>query len=258
MMPRSLAALALAVGLLAGQGRARADTPPEIAAANAAAAAGDWPHVQEILAPLQALQIAPADRAEVERLSGLAAYFGSQLPAAEAHFLAYLRIDPDGSLDPALYPPEVLAFLEGVKTRHRAEIAAHRPPPRRYFILNIVPIAAQVQNGERTKGFVIGGVLATFLVAQGTTYAVLRSWCSETPSGSATCDDKSNHVHAATELRTVNLMLGAGAILTYAYGVYDGVTRYRARSRELSIQQSITPWATASEHAGLVGIAGSF
>lgn len=253
-------ALAAAL-LLALATTAHAEAPRALADAGAAAAAGDWPRVQQLLAPLQTLQIAIADRAEVERLSGLAAFFQNVLPSAEQHFLAFLRLDPDGSLDPALYPPEALAFFEGVKTRHRAEITAQRPPPHRSIWLNLIPVAGQAQNGELTKGIVIGGVIGGLLVAQLTTYLVLHSWCDETSDGgmsSATCDDNSNHVHAATELRTVNLMLGGAAILTYAYGVYDGISHYRARSRELQIQPFATTSEHASEHTTVFGIAGSF
>jgi hypothetical protein len=255
----ALAAIAL-VGALVGAlaATARAEPPRALTDASAAASAGDWPRVQQLLAPLAApgpSALAPADRADVERLSGLAAYFQSQFPAAEAHFLAFLRIDPDGSLDPALYPPEALAFLEGVKTRHRAEIAAQRPPPRRYLVLNLVPIAAQIQNGEPTKGIVIGSVIGGLLVGQLTTYLVLRSWCAEGTSGAATCDSSGDHVHSAQELRSANLVLGAAAIATYVYSVYDGVTHYRARSRELAL----TPFVSATtERSGLLGIAGSF
>jgi len=261
MIRRRAVALLVTLAALITLGRvARAEAPREIALANAAASTGDWPRVQQLLAPLATLQIALADRAEVERLSGLAAYFQNQ-PDAEAHFLAFLRIDPDGSLDPLLYPPEALAFLEGVKTRHRAEIQAQRPHGKRYVLLNLLPMAGQFQNGERGKGYVVGGLLGGFIVGDLTTFFILKSWCSQTSGDGgpgATCDKGSNHFHAATELRTANLLFGVGAIVTYVYGVYDGVTRYRARSRELSIQQSISPWASTTDRGSVLGIAGSF
>lgn len=250
-MTRTLAAALLGVAALATT--AHAEQPRELAEAAAAAAAGDWARVEQLVAPLQAVPIALADRAEAERLSGLAAYFQGRLAPAEEHFLAFLRIDPDGSLDPALYPPEALAFLEGVKTRHRAEITARRPRGRRYWLLSLLPPVAQFQNGDRAKGFVLGGLLGAFVVGNVTTFAVLHSWCD--PSGaSVTCDDHGNHAHAATELRTANYLFGIGALATFAYGMYDGVHRYRERSRELALQ----PFASSSEHANVFGIAGSF
>ena len=100
-------------------------------------------------------------------------------------------------------------------------------------------------------------MLGALLVGNVSTFLVLRSWCTETSNNgnvSATCDNTTNHVHAANELRTANFVFGIGAIATYAYGVYDGVTRYRERSRELSVQ----PFASTSEHTNVFGIAGSF
>jgi hypothetical protein len=218
--------------------------------ANVAATAGDWQRVSTLVNPLLGSQLPPADLGEAHRLAGLAAYFAGGKPEAEAHFLAYLRIDLDGHLDPALVPPEAVAFFDDVRARHAAELRARRPQ-RRYFALNFIPAAGQVQNGERTKGIILGSAIGALAITNVTSYLVLRSWCS---SSDLTCDTPSNHVHAATSLRAVNIMSGIGLAATYVYSVYDGVVGYRRRTRELLV----APYATPTNSGATVGVVGSF
>src|SRR6185295_11388479 len=130
--------------------------------------------------PLLRQQLPPGDLAEAHRLAGIAAFFAQRNTDAETHFLAYLRIDLDGRLDPALYPPEVVAFFNDVASRHAAELRALRNRPTRSWYLTLVPPFGQFQNGERVKGYVVGGVLGTLLAVNLTTYALLRSWCEHT------------------------------------------------------------------------------
>ena len=246
----------VALCLLAGAARAdeKLDVPSMLHQADEAATQGSWGLVRgmtdEIL--LHAANLPPAELADTHKLAGVAAFYEQRLADAETHFVAYLRTEPDGHLDPALYPPEVREFFDGIHEKHRAELRAARPKARRYVMLNFVPVAGQLQNGDRTKGIVIGSLLGAFLVTNITSYLVLDKWCTQTSMNGmtgATCDDaSSNHFHAAQTLRTINLVTGVAAILTYAFGVYDGVNVYRQRTRELSIQ----PYAT-SNSVGLVG-----
>ncbi len=228
--------------------------------ANAAATAGDWGRVSATVQPLLALQLERADLAEAHRLAGIAAMF-EQPPnyaAADEHFLAYLRIDLDGHLDPALYPPEVVNRFNDVRARHSAELKALRPQVRkRYAVLAVLPPLAQFQNGDTAKGIVIGGLLGTFAITNVTTYFVLRSWCfkQEGPMGSSIgCDGRNspstNHNSAATTLRALNIAAGVGLIATYVYGVYDGVRGYRRDTRE----RAILPYASSSNGTSLIGV----
>ena len=226
---------------------------------NAAATAGDWLTVSQLVDPLLRGQLPAGDLAEAHRLAGLAAFFQGRKLDAENHFVAYLKIDLDAQLDPALYPPEVLRFFDDIKIKYNAELRARRPKQKRYWILTLVPPVAQFQNGDRVKGIVIGGALATFLVANITTALVLRSWCTRVsgPGGSSlTCDNgASNHYANATTMRGINGFAGVAAILTYAYGVYDGVKNFRRQSREAATQ----PFVSSSEHGdALFGVAGRF
>jgi hypothetical protein len=258
---------ALAIAMLLGAacavasaqpGAAPADASTVLREANAAATAGEWPRVAELVGPLvdplRAGSLERADQAEAQRLAGLAAYFAQRTADAEAHFLAYLRIDSDGHLDPALYPPEVVVFFDDVRARHAAELRTKRPRAKRHWYIALLPPFAQFQNGERTKAWVTASALGAFTVANVGSYLVLRSWCTRvsTPGGTSSlvCDEGGNHAQGARTLRTVNVVSGIGLIVTYVWGVYDGVRHYRRNDRT----PSLAPYTAASSTSFVVGI----
>jgi hypothetical protein len=234
-------------------GAAAADPASALRDANAAATAGEWERVQSLadglLGPSQA-ELAPTDRAEADRLAGLASFFLQRKAAAETYFVAYLKLDLDGHLDPAVYPPEVVNFFNEVRARHAGELHAVRPQPKRYWPLALLPPVAQFQNGERVKGIVVGSLLGALLATNITTYFVLRSWCHNPGS---TCDASGkNHFRSAETLSGVNALTGVGFILTYAYGVWDGVRGYRRRSVELA------PYMNATSDTTSFGVVAAF
>ncbi|CAN5875842.1 hypothetical protein BH11MYX3_BH11MYX3_49310 [soil metagenome] len=252
-------ALALACPTAGAQGPAPAQPADVLREGNTAATAGDWLMVSQLVDPLLRGQLPDSDLAEAHRLAGLAAFFQGRRLDAENHFVAYLRIDLDGQLDPGLYPPEALTFFNDIKARYNAELKARRPKQKRYWVATLVPVLAQAQNGERTKGFIIGGVLVAFVAANITSALVLRSWCTRVSGdngSSITCDNNANdHYSSAPTMRVINAVSGVGAILTYAYGVYDGVKNYRRRTRERSMQ----PFVSSTTHGdAFLGVAGSF
>jgi hypothetical protein len=227
--------------------------------ANAAATAGDWARVSAFVQPLLSRQLDKADLAEAHRLAGIAALLAQPKheAAAEHHFLAYLRIELDGQLDPALYPPEVVNFFNNVRALHSAELKALRPKGKRYAILAVLPPFAQFQNGDKVKGAIIGGLLGTLLATNLTTFFVLRSWCtrvSRDGHSSVTCDDPTDRAGTATTLRGLNITAGIGLILVGAYGVYDGIRGYRQDSRE----RALVPYASSANGASVVGVRMNF
>jgi hypothetical protein len=208
-----------------------------------------------VIDPLLERRLAPTDLGEAHRLAGLAAFFLQRPGDAESHFLAYLRIELDGRLDPALYPPEVITFFSDVSSRHAAELRAFRKQRSRW--LTLIPPFGQFQNGDRVKGYVIGGALGSALVVNLTTYGLLRTWCHHTSGpagGSLICNSGGNHRSEAARVKPYNVASGIGVILIYAYGVYDGVQGYRRRSRESAIR----PFAVISTSSNVVGVAASF
>jgi hypothetical protein len=234
---------------------ALADPSAQLHDANAAATAGDWGKVSALVDPLITASLSPAELAEANRLYGLAAFFQGRQPEAEAHFLAYLRIDLDGNLDPQLYPPEVITFFIEVRTKYAAELRARRPKKKRYMALNLVPAAGQFQNGEPGKGIVIGTLFGAFAIANVTSYLVLRSWCTHVngdAGSSVTCDGTAHHQDAAKTLSNVNIATGIGLIVTYVVGVYDGVKGYRRKEHE------VQPYASLVDGTNVVGVVGRF
>ena len=251
--------------LLAGIARAQPYAPPYppqpadvLRDGNAAAMAGDWQSVSQLVDPLLTAQLPPADLAEAHRLAGLAAFFQGRRVDAENHFVAYISIDLDGQLDPALYPPDVITFFNDVKSKHSPELRAKRPKiKKRYWALTLLPPFAQIQNGDTTKAWVIGGALGVFLTANITSAIVLSRFCTKVSGdggSSLTCDNGGDHYGSAPTWRAINAIGGVGAILTYAYGVYDGVKNYRRNSRE-----RVQPFVSATANGdSLFGVAGSF
>ena len=253
---RALVVLALCAGIAHGQPAEVVPADPAVALreANAAATAGDWARVAAFVQPLFVRPLERADLAEAHRLAGIAALFAEPRDEARAehHLLAYLRLDLDAHLDPALYPPDVVNFFNDVRSRHAIELKALRPK-KRYAVLAVLPPFAQFQNGDRVKGIVIGSLLGAFAIANVTSYLVLRSWCTHVErdgNGSSTCDGSSDHAAAATRLRGLNITSCVGLIITYAYGVYDGVRGYRRDTRE----RALAPYATSTNGGAVFGV----
>jgi hypothetical protein len=240
-LTRALLVLAVVASVASAQpGR---DPARALSDADAAASAGDWARVTALTEPITAAS-SLEDRAEAFRLHGLAAFFLNRRVVAERDFVMWLRLDPDGALDPALYPPEAINFFDDVRARHGLEL---RRAPKRYAVLTLLPPFAQFQNGDRTKAWVITGLLGAFAATNVATYFVLRSWCHDDGD---TCDRSgTNHFNAAERLEVVNIISGIALIGTYLYGVYDGVTNYRARSHL---------YVAPETDGATVGIAGRF
>jgi hypothetical protein len=229
---------------------AHAQTPADtLREGNTAAAQGDWKKVTDLVAPLLQGQLSAADLGEAHRLAGIAAFFQNDRASAE-----YLKIELDGRLDPALYPPEVVNFFNDVRTRHEPEIRDRRPKSKRYWYANLVPPFGQIQNGDKKKAIVIGSLIGAFAITNVTTFLVLRSWCTEvngSNGSSVTCDSGGDHSSSAAALRVVNIASGIGLILTYGFGVYDGVKGYRRN-------ESPQPFVAPASGGGVVGVFGSF
>ena len=245
MMRARIAIAALAVLALAGP--AAADTAGLLRDANAALGAGDWQRAEQLARALTP-PLEPADRAEAHRILGLAAFFLGRLADAERELLAYMKLDLDARLDPAVTPPEALTFFEDVRARHAAELRALRPRPRRSLALNLLPPFGQIQNGDRGKAWAIGGgvVLAA---ANITSFVFLRRWCS---ADDRTCGD---HTEGAQRLRAANWVTGGALIALYAYGVIDGlVGTYQYRREADRTQIQVVP----IEAGGLVVVGGQF
>lgn len=211
------------------------DAPAALRAANVALTDGDWERASSVVASLDADSLRGADRAEAHRIQGIACFFLGRMADAERELLAYLTLDLDARLDPAVTPPEAVNFFEDVRARHAAGLRALRPRPRRWAALNLLPPWGQFQNGERTRGWIIAGAGAALLATNVGSYVALQSWC-DVPD--RTCEDGDSRGDRARRMRAVNLVSGVGLLAVYAYGVIDGFIGYRrapARDPELHL-----------------------
>jgi len=228
---RAALAVLVVVALAAPAAAQSSDPAAALAAAADAIAASEYDRAVELAGAVVAIEgVAKADLAEAHRLLGLANYFRGNTIIADEEFLAYLELDLDGRLDPAVVPPEAVAFFEDVRARHAAELRKLRPRQRRYKLLNLVPPGGQIQNKHYTKAWVIGGAELALAATHLTTYFVLRSWCHRDDftcaSGDTDIPDK------ARKVRTVNYLSGAALIGVYLYGVYDGFRGARDRREQ--------------------------
>jgi len=252
---RALAVVALCAGIAHAQ--AGSSTSEILRDGNTAAVAGDWPRVLQLVEPLFPRPLGDADRAEAHRLAAIAECAQQHNAAAERHVLAYLRLEPFGQLDLALYPPEVVDFFNDVAARHAAELHLLRSPPRRSWRWSLVPPFGQLQNGERAKAYVLGGTLGVLLATNLTTYYFLSKWCQATdgPSGGGlSCYNGGDHNHQAAQIRSTNIATGIGFLVVYGYGVADGLWGYHRQSRALAIE----PFAIVSADRGVLGMTARF
>lgn len=253
-MALKLSAAVLLLALAAGIAAAQSPAANALRDGNAAAGAGDWQRVATLVEPLLPGQLSSADRAEAYRLAGIAAFYLQRRDLAEARFLAYLQIDLDGRLDPAIYQPDVVGFFDEVRTKHQAELRARRPKPRRYWLLNLIPPGGQIQNRQYVKAWVIGGLVGAFAIGNVTSYLVLQSWCTRVsgPSGSSvTCDETKDRARSAGQLRALNVITGAGLLASYVFGVYDGAVNYRRR-------ETMQPFVAPASGGAMLGVGGTF
>lgn len=208
---------------------------------------GDLPRaraaLEALLHPLQLPQ--RADEAEAHLL--LAATFHAQedLPRAEQEVVEGLALDSDAKLDPLLYPPDFIAFVERVNvlrqeritqraTERRAPVllppspnvprepsaadqalASVQPASKGWYL---VPFGVgHLMHGRTTKGTVLA-------VTQGTTFAV-----SALSLGTALALRGSDGRYSANDAPTarklnVSYLVGGYAFAAlYAYGLLDGL-----------------------------------
>ena len=115
--------LLLVVSLCLGAGPAPAEDAALRADLAALAAAYEYGRYAEVLTRANARMDSEGLDAgvlvELHKLAGLSAFNLRRLDEAQRHVAALLRLDPDFSLDPFIYPPVVVAFVE----THRRSMA---------------------------------------------------------------------------------------------------------------------------------------
>lgn len=73
-------------------------------------------------ARLDGVGLSPSALVELHKLAGLSAFNLQRADEADRHIAALLRLDPDFSLDPFVYPPVAVAFVEKQRRAMAAEL----------------------------------------------------------------------------------------------------------------------------------------
>lgn len=234
-----LAVLALTTPAAAGPVEGAA-----LAQASSQASAGDCRGALGVVTALLGGRLLAVERAEAYRLAGVCRLATGDRPGAEAAFLAYLRLAPDGHLDPALVPPDAVALLEQVRASHAAELRAARPKARtrRSSLLNLLPPVGQFQNGQPVKAILLGSAELALLGVNVGTYVALKRRCHE--------DGTCTNTDAAKTLRAVNITSGVLFAGTVIYGIIDGYVvqhlhERAAREAENPVSLSLWPGGAA-------------
>jgi hypothetical protein len=212
------------------------DPAARLAAAQQALADGDHQQVVQLAGSVTTQQVDRTDLAEAHRLLGLAYFYLDDLERAEAELLAYLKLDLDARLDPTMVEPEAVRFFDRIRAEHAAELNRLRPRQKRYKLLNLIPPGGQLQNRQKVKAAVIGGLEVALLATNLTSFLVLRSWCQQEDF---TCQrDGVDAPASAKRLKLVNYLSGVAFLGVYLYGVIDG---FRGAPREREVVVGATP-----------------
>jgi len=243
-----------------GSGSTSGDVSGDLEAAQAALSAAEYERAAEITGAIIRGGISRSDLTEAWRIRGLALFYLGRRAQSEQALLEFLKLDPDVIVDPALVPPELIAFIQDIRTRYATELDKYRPKPKRnrYWWLNLVPVAGQIQNGDTTKAWILGSSEGVLLAANVTTFVLLRSWCAA--DNVCEKDSGENRGNAARAARAINTASGAVLIGVTAYGVIDAFVGHRRISRRESesSRETMSVGVFPTNDGAFVGVGGQF
>ncbi len=214
---------------------------------------GRYETVVQLLRPIveQGLLKRRADRLEGLRLYGICLYLTGRKMAAAQVFRSLIDQAPQTRLDPRIVQPEVVAAFERIRLprlrrlqdqarrlRDAKKERARRRLARRWAILNMIPAAGQFQNGHWRKGLVVLSLELTMVVANLTSYYLLRSDSLRQADGTFVQKDADgNVVHDRRTLAKVLMGINYASlgvlVSTLLYGVIDGFYFHFRQTRRL-------------------------
>jgi hypothetical protein len=195
-----------------------------VAAIDRANAAYEYGDMKEVVTAARSIvdgevEATPMERMQALRLLGIGLYLTGRPAGAEAAFFELLRSRPKSRLDPTTTRPEVVAFFEDVRRRHRADIEdAARARTRRSMVWNFLPPIGQFKNGDYGRGGVLLGLEVASAATAVTTRLLLNNWCG----AHNLCP---GHEGAAHSVRTMNFVSTGVLAASYIYGVIDAFVR---------------------------------
>lgn len=114
----------------------------------------------------------------VHQYLGLAFFNIGQQDSARSHFLSWLSIDPQASLDPVTTSPKIVAFLEETRSKQlmpvpKSEVSFSHylirqdPRPSATWRSMLLPGWGQSYKGQKTRAMIIGGAFISAAGAAG-------------------------------------------------------------------------------------------
>ncbi|NOK22677.1 hypothetical protein [Corallococcus carmarthensis] len=201
---------------------------------------GDLPRarvsLEGLLQPLRLSNL--QEESEAHLLLSATLHAQEDLPRAEQEAVEGLALNPDAKLDPLVYPPDFIAFVERVNVlRHERIIqrsAQRRPPKLLPTPSSSIPVLVESRpasqgwylvpfgvghlvHGQRSKGTVLA-------VGQGTTFAVSAVSLGVALSLRGSDGRYSEQDAPTARAFNVSYLVGAYAFAAlYAYGMLDGL-----------------------------------
>ena len=187
-----------------------------------AIAAYEYGEIEEMVAAARLVSegriqpVTPEERAQALRLVGIGLFLLDRREGAETTFYELLRLRPDSRLDPRTTRPDVVAFYEGVRQRHRDELLALQPAKRGPAAgwLVLLPPAGQFANGEIALGVGLATLEVASLATIVTTWVLFEGWRGQG-------DQFLGHRDDARTVRTANVVAWGVLAATLAYGVAE-------------------------------------
>ena len=176
-----------------------------------------------------------ADRLEALRVYGIACTLTDRKTAAEGAFLLLLREEPSTRLDGALVRPEAVAFFDEVRARHRDELldAYRKTRPRYYWLVDVIPLAGQIQNRQWKKAAIFGSVELALLATTIVSFELLNHYQGDRHDFMPSGPNGPNYTSTYDPLRYTNYLSFAALLTVTAAGIVDGfVVGARRKERE--------------------------
>ncbi len=179
-------------------------------------------------------------RREALALIGVSAFILGDETRAGRYFLDRLRLDPDFRLNPVLYPPAIIDFVERIRQENQEELDAiqaqtgePQPPQattevieKKPYYVNFIPFGAgQFQNDQDVKGALFLSSEVITLSINVTAYFVARSM--EGPDGKYS----SNNATQARDWTIVQYSALGACFLIAMGGIIDAALNWQPEKR---------------------------
>ncbi len=194
-------------------------------------------------------RLSDAQREQVHLYAGAAAFSAQDTRAATRHFTGLLRANPGMRLDPFLFPPSMVAFVDDLRARLGPELSvlelerrlkadaakASAQPPELPVLFHFLPFGIPQLQQQRTAfgiAFAVSEAVAVTLsvVSYGSYYGAMSRRRTEVNGVAVTEWGFAERLQGAAQMwRTLNLVSTVGFYALWALGITDALVHRGAR-----------------------------